>query len=171
MTEKNGTPETGTEGQKKKAEPPRFRILTQFVRDLSFENILSRKAIDGEAQPDINVRVNLDARKRKTDGQYEVAILLKIESKTRAKGEPLFIMEMDYCGVFHIENVPLEQLHPFLMIECPRMLFPFARRIVHDMTRDGGFPSLNLEMIDFVQLYRNELARRAKTKKPDQPVS
>jgi preprotein translocase subunit SecB len=74
-------------------------------------------------------------------------------------------MELDYAGVYLIEGVPDEQLHPFLLIECPRLLFPFVRRIVSDLTRDGGFPPLNLDSADFVQLYRNELARRA------QPVS
>jgi preprotein translocase subunit SecB len=71
-------------------------------------------------------------------------------------------MELEYTGVFQVENVPDEQLHPYLLIECPRMLFPFIRRIVSDVTRDGGFPPLNLENIDFLGLYRNELARRAK---------
>ena len=69
-------------------------------------------------------------------------------------------MEMDYAGVFLIVGVPDEQLHPFLMIECPRMIFPFFRRIVSDVTRDGGFPPLNLENIDWVSLYRNEIMRR-----------
>ena len=72
----------------------------------------------------------------------------------------LFLFEIEYGGVFHIENVPDEQMHPFLMIECPRMLFPFLRRIVSDVTRDGGFPPLNLDNIDFLAIYRNELARR-----------
>jgi len=70
-------------------------------------------------------------------------------------------MELEYTGVFSIDNIPEEQLHPFLLIECPRMLFPFIRRIVSDVTRDGGYPPLNLENIDFLALYRNELARRA----------
>jgi len=169
MAEKNG--KANADSHERKTEPPKSRVLAQFVRDLSSENILSRKGVDGDAKTDINVRVNLDAKKRKADNNFEVSLLLKIESRTREKGEPLFIMEMDYGGIFQIENVPLDQLHPFLMIECPRMLFPFARRIVHDTTRDGGFPSLNLEMIDFVQLYRNELARRAKTEKTNQPIS
>ena len=69
-------------------------------------------------------------------------------------------MELEYGGVFQIENIPEQQLHPFLMIECPRMLFPFLRRIVSDITRDGGFPPVNLDNIDFVALYRNELMRR-----------
>jgi preprotein translocase subunit SecB len=62
--------------------------------------------------------------------------------------------------VFHIEGVPQEQMHPFLLIECPRILFPFARRIISDVTRDGGFPALNLDMIDFMSLYRQELLRQ-----------
>ena len=69
-------------------------------------------------------------------------------------------MEIDYVGIFNIEGVPEDQLHPFLLIECPRLLFPFLRRIVSDVTRDGGFPPLNLETIDFMALYRNELMRR-----------
>ena len=75
-------------------------------------------------------------------------------------GEQFFLLEIEYMGVFRIAGVPEEQLHPFLLIECPRMLFPFVRRIVADVTRDGGFPPLNLENIDFVALYRNEIARR-----------
>ena len=72
----------------------------------------------------------------------------------------MFILELDYAGLFLIQNVPQEQLNALLMIECPRLIFPYVRRIVGDVTRDGGFPSLNLEQIDFVALYRAELARR-----------
>ena len=72
----------------------------------------------------------------------------------------LFVLELDYGGVFQIENIPDDQLHPYLLIECPRMLFPFLRRIVSDITRDGGFPPLNLENIDFLKLYRQEIERR-----------
>jgi preprotein translocase subunit SecB len=83
-----------------------------------------------------------------------------VDSVAKESNDKLFLMELDYVGVFHIEGVPEDQLHPFLLIECPRMLFPFVRRIVSDVTRDGGFPPLNLETIDFVALYRNELMRR-----------
>lgn len=137
-----------------------MRILTQFVRDLSFENVLAQRGTGGEVQPDVQVAVNLDAKKRTTEHQYEVACKLKITSRNKAAEEPLFVLEMDYVGIFHIEGVADEQLHPFLMIECPRMIFPFIRRIVSDVTRDGGFPALNLDNIDFVQLYRQEIARR-----------
>ena len=141
--------------------PPKMNVLAQFVRDLSFENILAQKGASGDVQPDVQVQVNLDAKKRSQDNQYEVILKLKIDSKVKGSEDHLFILELDYSGVFHIENVPEEQLHPYLLIECPRMIFPFVRRIVSDVTRDGGFPPLNLETIDFLALYRAELQRRA----------
>lgn len=139
---------------------PSMNVLAQYIRDMSFENILAQKGADGEVQPDVQVQVNLDAKKRATENQYEVAIKLKVNSKSKANDAPLFILELDYAGIFNITGVPEDQLHPFLLIECPRMLFPFLRRIVNDITRDGGFPPLNLDTIDFLQLYRNEIARR-----------
>lgn len=138
----------------------KMNVLTQFIRDLSFENILAQRGTGGEVQPDVQVAVNLDAKKRSAENQYEVTTKLKINSKNKANNDPLFLLEMDYVGVFHIEGVPDDQMHPFLLIECPRLLFPYLRRIVGDMTRDGGFPPLNLENIDFVQLYREEIQRR-----------
>lgn len=147
----------------------KMNVLTQFVRDMSFENILAQKGSNGNAQPDVQVQVNLDAKKRATEHQFEVAIKLNVVSKNKDDGAELFILELDYAGVFHIEGVPDDQMHPFLLIECPRMLFPFVRRIVSDVTRDGGFPPLNMENIDFVALYRNELARRA-AEQQEQPA-
>jgi preprotein translocase subunit SecB len=141
------------------------RVLAQYIRDMSFENILAQKGVQGDAQPEIQVQVNLDARKRTADNQFEIITKLNITSKTKEKGEPLFVLEIEYAGVFHVEGVPEEQMHPYLLIECPRITFPFLRRIVSDFTRDGGFPPLNLETIDFLALYRSELARRAETEK------
>ena len=138
----------------------RMNVLAQFIKDMSFENILAQKRISGEAQPDVQVQVNLDAQKREVEHQYEVVTKLNITAKTKETGDEMFIFELEYAGIFHIEGVPDDQLHPFLLIECPRLLFPFLRRIVSDVTRDGGFPPLNLENIDFMQLYRQELARR-----------
>ncbi|MDU9006049.1 protein-export chaperone SecB [Sedimentitalea todarodis] len=148
----------------------KMNILGQFIRDMSFENVMAQKGATGEVKPDVSVQVNLDAKKRAVDHQYEVSIKLNVESKVKESGDPLFLLEIDYAGVFHIEGVPEEQLHPFLLIECPRMLFPFLRRIVSDVTRDGGYPPLNLENIDFVQLYRAEIARRQK-EQPAQPTN
>lgn len=138
----------------------KMNVLTQFIRDMSFENVLAQRSTGGEVQPDVQVKVNLDAKKRQADHQFEVTTKLVISSKDKESQDQLFLLELEYAGVFHIEGVPEEQLHPFLLIECPRLLFPYLRRIVGDITRDGGFPPLNLENIDWVQLYRNEIARR-----------
>ena len=140
--------------------PPKMNILAQYVRDLSFENILAQKGVDGELNPEIQVNVNIDAKKRTTEKQFDVIVKLRVDSKSKNTNNVLFVLELDYGGVFQIENIPDDQLHPYLLIECPRMLFPFLRRIVSDITRDGGFPPLNLENIDFLKLYRQEIERR-----------
>lgn len=156
--ENSAEPQGAAQGQAQQA--PQMRVLGQFIRDMSFENIMAQKGAPTDAQPDVQVQVNLDAKKRTTDNQYETAIKLNVTSKVKDADTVLFVLEIDYVGIFHIENVPDEQLHPFLLIECPRMIFPFLRRVVSDVTRDGGFPPLNLENIDFMQLYRAEIARR-----------
>lgn len=143
------------------------KVLAQFVRDMSFENVMAQKGVSTQVNPEIQVQVNLDARKRPTEGQYEVITKLKITSTNKGSTDVLFLLELEYSGVFEISGVPEEQLHPYLLIECPRITFPFVRRIVSDLTRDGGFPPLNLEAIDFLALYRNELARRAAEQKAD----
>lgn len=151
----------------------RLQVLAQFVRDLSFENAVAQRGTGGgEVKPEISVQVSLDARKRGGDNQYEVITKYKVTSVNAADSTPLFLCEVDYGGVFVVEGVPEDQLHAFLMIECPRILFPFVRRIVSDLTRDGGFPPFNMDMVDFVGLYRQELARRAQAERPaDQPLS
>jgi preprotein translocase subunit SecB len=139
---------------------PGMKILAQYIRDMSFENILSQKGASGEVAPDVQIQVNIDAKKRTVENQFEIVIKLKVNSVNKGTTENLFLLEIEYAGLFLVNGVPDEQLHPFLLIECPRMLFPFLRRIVSDVTRDGGFPPLNLETIDFLQLYRQELERR-----------
>ena len=140
----------------------KMQVLAQYVRDLSFENAVVQKGLTaGEVQPDIQVAVSLDARKRPVANQYEVITKFKVTSKNKVNGDVLFLLELEYGGTFHIEGVSDEQIHPFLLIECPRLLFPFVRRIISDVTRDGGFPPLNVDTVDFMALYRQELARRA----------
>ena len=136
------------------------RLLTQYIRDLSFQNGLAQKGLTGDIQPEMQVQVNLDARKRGGDDQYEVITKLKLTSTSKSSGDTLFVLELEYAGVFKIEGVPEQQLHPYLLIECPRITFPFLRRLVSDINRDGGFPPVTLEIIDFLALYRNELQRR-----------
>jgi preprotein translocase subunit SecB len=144
----------------------RMQVLAQYIRDMSFENAVAQKGVPaGEVQPDNVVQVSLDARKRAADHQFEVITKFKVTSKNKATGDVLFLLELDYGGIFHIEGVADEQLHPFLLIECPRLLFPFVRRIISDVTRDGGFPPLNIDTVDFLALYRQELQRRAEAQK------
>jgi len=140
----------------------RPKMLVQFVRDMSFENVVAQKGVSGtDVQPDIQVAVSLDARKRQVEHQYEVVTKYKVTSKNKATGDMLFLLEVDYGSVWHVEGVPQDQLHPYLLIECPSMMFPFVRRIISDVTRDGGFPPLNIDTVDFLALYRQEMARRA----------
>ncbi|MFD1795090.1 protein-export chaperone SecB [Paracoccus aurantiacus] len=169
MTDENPQ-ETSTDAAQ---QPPRMQILAQYVRDLSFENIVAQRGLSGsEVTPEIGVQVSLDARKRNVENQYEVICKFRVSSKNTNDDTNLFMCELDYGGVFLVEGVPEDQLHPFLMIECPRMLFPFIRRIISDTTRDGGFPPVNLDPVDFVALYRQELSRRAQAERPaDAPLS
>lgn len=162
MTEGNGTEPTQPTADPNQAPAVKMQILAQYIRDLSFENVLSQKGIQGNVTPEVAVSVSLDARKRSGDHQYEVVLKFKVQSKNKDKPEEvLFLVELEYGGVFHVEGVPEQQLHPFLMIECPRQLFPFVRRIISDVTRDGGFPPVNIDMVDFVAIYKQELQRRA----------
>ncbi len=145
----------------------RVQILAQYIKDMSFENAFAQRGGKAEGvQPDIRVQVSLDAKKREgAENQYDVTSKYKVESTNKADGKSLFLLELDYAGTFLIDGVPQEQLHPFLLIECPRLLFPFARRIVSDLTRDGGFMPLNLDLIDFMALYRQEVMRQAELRK------
>lgn len=154
--------EAGAAPEQAAAQPQvRMQVLAQYIRDMSFENAVAQKGINsGEIQPDIQVAVSLDARKRPVENQYEVVQKFRVTSKNKVDNETLFLMELEYAGMFHVEGVPEDQLHPFLLIECPRMLFPFIRRIISDVTRDGGFPALNVDTVDYMMLYRQELARR-----------
>ncbi|MGB8624366.1 MAG: protein-export chaperone SecB [Paracoccaceae bacterium] len=155
------TETTGNGAAAAEAPQVRMQILGQYIRDMSFENFLMRKGVTGEVNPEISVQVSLDAKKRSTENQYEVITKFVVSSKNKGDGAQLFLLELEYGGIFHVENVPEEQLHPFLLIECPRTIFPFVRRIVSDVTRDGGFPPLNLDMVDFLALYRQQIANRA----------
>jgi len=159
---------TGSNGAGAPAAPQiKMQVLAQFVRDMSFENMVAQKGLTGaEVQPDIQVAVSMDARKRATESHFDVITKYRVTSKNKVTGDTLFLLELDYGGVFLVEGVADEQLHPFLLIECPRLLFPFVRRIISDVTRDGGFPPLNIDTVDFLALYKQELARRASAQVP-----
>ena len=144
--------------------PPKMVILNQFIKDLSFENIAAQNGLKSEnLTPDIKVNVTLEAKKRPIENQYDVIIKTTISSETKNTKEMLFMLEIDYGGIFEITNIPEDQLHPYLLIECPRILFPYLRRIISDITRDGGYPSLNLDQIDFLSMYKAELNKKTST--------
>lgn len=134
-----------------------MRIVRQFLRDLSFENVGLNGGFDTAKQPQISVNVALDA---KAAGENMHLVALKLTATAKVEDATVFLAEVDYAGIFELKHVPQGQLHPFLMIECPRFLFPFARRIISDVTRDGGYPPLMIDNVDFLSLYRAEIERR-----------
>ncbi|MFZ4690782.1 MAG: protein-export chaperone SecB [Polymorphobacter sp.] len=131
-------------------ELPQVAILTQYVKDLSFENPNAPASLQSTEQPRIDVNVAVNA-KRAGDNVFEVE--LKITAKAMTGDTVSFMIDLVYAGLFGLTNVPEEALEPFLIIEAPRIIFPFARRIVADSVRDGGFPPLMLDPIDFASLY------------------
>ena len=151
--------------EKKQKDSAKMQIVGHFIKDLSFENFAARDSKQGAGTPNIDVKLNLDASKRTQQDQYNSSIKITVESKETKTDENIFLLELDYGGIFKIENIPDDQLHPFLMIECPRTLFPFVRRVIHDITRDGGYPPLNLDTIDFMAMYRAEVSRLADEQK------
>lgn len=135
---------------------PQVGIISQYVKDLSFENPNAPAVYQWQGQPQIDVQFNIGAQQL-ADDVHEVA--LKIEVAAKSQGNAAFQVELVYAGLFAIRNVPQEQLQPFLLAEAPRLLFPFARRIVADMVQDGGFPPLMLDPIDFGALYMQRAAQ------------
>ena len=135
---------------------PQLNVLTQYIKDFSFENPNAPRSLTPPQQPPaINIQINVNV-KGLAENEYEVE--LKIEGKADSAGNVLFGFDLVYAGVFRIQNVAQENLHPLVMIECPRLLFPFAREIVATAVRDGGFPPLLIDPIDFVALYRQKMS-------------
>jgi len=136
---------------------PSVNVLAQYVKDLSFENPRAPASLQTrQTSPGINISVNVSAQQV---SQAEIEVTLTMEARAGADDDVLFNVEIAYAGVFRLNNVPQEHLQPFVMIECPRLLFPFARQIVADCVRDGGFPPLMIDPIDFVALYQQNLAQ------------
>jgi preprotein translocase subunit SecB len=134
---------------------PSLNAMVQFTKDFSFENPNAPRSLGPqERQPNISVSVNVNA-KQLAPTDYEVNIVL--EGSAGEGNNTLFKFELDYAGIFRLNNIPNEQHHPIVMIECPRLLFPFARQIVAEAVRGGGFPPLYLDPIDFAALYQSRL--------------
>jgi preprotein translocase subunit SecB len=137
---------------------PPLVINGQYVKDLSFE-VPGAPAVYAEmhGNPDIPIHVDISVNPFR-EAMFEVVLHIKVEASL--EGRPVFIAELAYGGIFTV-NIPQEHLQPVLLVECPRLLFPFARSIIADVTRDGGFPPLMIQPIDFVQLYRSRLEQGA----------
>ena len=143
---------------------PQAGLLSQYVKDLSFENPNAPGVYQWQGQPQIDIQFNI-ASGQVGDDAYEV--ILKIDTKAIADDKVAFQVELSYAGLFAIRNVPEDQLQGFLLAEAPRLLFPFARRVLADAVRDGGFPPLLLDPIDFGQLY---MAQSEQTGQLDAPM-
>ena len=161
MTDAPSTPETGQAPQQPAV--PQLRIVAQYVKDFSFENPGAPDSLRQTAgTPNIDLAIDVQARAVQ-DGLYEVVLHFEARA-TRGEGEAadvVFITELDYGALFQLVNISDQDREPFLLVECPRLIFPFARRTLADATRDGGFPPLMLDPVDFAQLYRQQLAKRA----------
>jgi preprotein translocase subunit SecB len=146
-------------------EGPSLSVITQYIKDFSFENPNAPNSLLQQQQPQIGIQINVNPRQMSsTDFEVE----LKLEGKAELIGSILFAFDLNYAGVFRLVNIPQENLGPLLMIECPRLLFPFAREIISNAIASGGFPPLMLHPIDFVGLYQRRIAEMQATQQPTQ---
>jgi len=135
---------------------PSLSVLVQYSKDFSFENPNAPQSLmQQQQQPQIGIQINVNPRQM-SNTDFEVE--LKLEGKAEHSGNVLFAFDLNYAGVFRLTNIPQENLGPLLMIECPRLLFPFAREIISTAISNGGFPPLMLNPVDFVGLYQRKLA-------------
>ncbi len=162
MTTTNGGQEAGAApGQN---QGPQLNVVAQYIKDLSFENPNAPHSLQIQQQPQIGIQIKVDATPL-SDTDIEVS--LKLEGKAEIGDQLLFGFELDFAGVFRIQGVPQESLQAVVLIECPRLLFPFAREIIAATVRNGGFPPLLLDPVDFVALYRQRMEQMQPS---DQPV-
>jgi len=156
----NGGPPPGA-APNQQQQLPQLNVLGQYVKDFSFENPNAPRSLaPSQEQPQLNVQINVGvAQLAATD--YEVT--LKLEGKAESQGMVLFAFDLTFSGMFRIQNVPQEHVQPMVMIECPRLLFPFAREIVATAVRNGGYAPFLLDPVDFVSLYHQRMAQQQQT--------
>jgi preprotein translocase subunit SecB len=153
------SPSPQASGEAKPQAQPSLRILGQYLKDLSFENPNAPQTLaPQQSQPDINISVNVNARNL-APADFEVE--LHLDAKATLQDKVIFAAELVYAGTFRLENFPAQMMHPAVLIECPRILFPFARQILAEATRNGGFPPLMLDPIDFTAMYQKRLQQQA----------
>ncbi len=158
MSNDQGLPPVPGTGAGREAPGVALRVMAQYVKDLSFESPTAPGSLAAANEPPkIEASVDVSAR-RLGDADFEAE--LRVTAKARRGEAVVFIVELVYGGLFRIENAPQDILQPLLLIECPRILFPFARRIIADVTRDGGMIPLMLDPLDFAGLYRQQMAKR-----------
>jgi preprotein translocase subunit SecB len=147
---------------------PTLNAMVQYTKDFSFENPNSPRSLGPQSKPpNIAIQVNVNAR-QVAETDFEVELLL--EGSAGEGADVLFKFELNYAGLFRVANIPPNDVHPVVMIDCPRLLFPFARQIVADAVRGGGFPPLYIDPIDFATLYRRRMEETA-AKSAGAPVS
>lgn len=141
---------------------PSMQVLGQYIRDLSFENPNAPASLQQQqkGQPKLDIDIKIEVR-QVADKVHEVT--LHLENRLAIEASVLFNLELSYAAAFQIEHMPPEMMHQVLRVQCPTLMFPFLRRLVADLTRDGGFPPLYLDPIDFAQLYMREMSKTAKT--------
>ncbi|MDE0111098.1 MAG: protein-export chaperone SecB [Albidovulum sp.] len=145
----------GADRSEKVHAQPKMKVLGQFMRDLSFENFAAQQERNVAEVPSIAFNVQISTKESGRD-IFSVSVLLSIDAKSSKSGEPIFLLELDYGGRFLIENSSFDQLKPHLLIECPKLLFPYIRRLVEDLTGEGGFPPLKMDPIDFAEIYKRK---------------
>ncbi len=164
MADENRDPNGGGQGPtppQGETTLPVIQIVSQYVKDLSFENPSMGVNI---RQPQIDFTVDLQARRIAENGPFEVLLKLRVSASQEEK--TLFLLEIAYGGLFILDKIPEEAMQPVLLIECPRLMFPFVRRIISDLVSDGGLPPLMIEPIDFAQLYRSKMAVAGRNQAP-----
>lgn len=151
--------ETQKPDQNEAKKQPHFACNGQYIKDISFENPNAPHSFTQQEKPQIKVNVDLKAQKIQ-ESLYEVS--MQVEVKADAGETAIFLVELTYAGLFTLENIPENALEPVLLVECPTLLFPYARRVVSDTIRDGGYPPLMLDLIDFGGLYRQQKMQQQK---------
>ncbi len=158
MSTTNGGPAPAANQQ------PQLSVVAQYIKDFSFENPNAPQSLTpGTTPPQIGIQINVAA---KPLSENDIEVTLKLDGKAENGGNLLFQFELEFAGVFRIQNVPQESLNAVVLIECPRLLFPFAREVVATTVRNGGFPPLLLDPVDFVGLYRQKMSEMQVTGAP-----
>ena len=129
-------------------------VIAQYIKDLSFEMAGAQALLTLNEQPDIALNIEVNATPMPEENRFEVELL--VTAKATAKDQQIFLLELNYAGVFELQGIEKDMIPPVLLIECPRLLFPFARSIVANITRDGGLPPLTIAPLDFAEMYRRQ---------------